>query len=81
MKFYVLNSTQFFYIIITAYFGYKFGMLLVDEVIGMAFGFLGIILGCIIFFWALPDIMDAYALGISVEMMRNRECIDIVIKH
>jgi len=64
---------------VTVYFSYKTGMLLLDEPIGMAFGAMGI--GCSIYawFWVVVDILDAFAITTSIEMMKNRECANTVI--
>ena len=68
------------YIITVAFVGYKLGMILVDDPIGMVFGIIG--LGCSIYlwFWVMPDLLDSYAMANSIEMMKNRDCIYQVIK-
>lgn len=76
----MINTMQLMYVLIVAYFGYKLGMILIDEVIGMALGFAGYVIGCITFFWVLPTMFDAFVITTSVEMFRNRECVDLVIK-
>ena len=65
----------------TVYFAYKVSMLLLDEAIGMAFGALGIILSIYAWFWPVVEILDAFAITTSIEMMKNRECVNTVIMH
>lgn len=79
-NFYVIYGMQLMYVLLVAYFGYKLGMILIDEVIGMALGFVGYILGCLTFFWLLPSMFDAFVLTSSLEMLRNRECVDLVLR-
>ena len=45
----------------------------------MVLGIVGIICSIIIWFFVLPDMLDAFALTTSIEMMKNRECINTVI--
>jgi hypothetical protein len=71
---------QLFYVLIVAYNGLKLGMILIDDVIGMALGGVGFILGGLTYFWILPSMFDAYVMTTCIEMFRNRECIDLVIK-
>ena len=75
----VINATQFFYTVIVIYFSNKLSMLLTDDVIGIALGFLGYILAVYAWFWIMPDMLDAYVVSTSVEMMKNRECVNKVI--
>lgn len=75
----VINATQFFYTVLVIYFSNKLSMLLTDDVIGMALGFLGYILAVYAWFWIMPEMLDAYVVSTSVEMMKNRECVHKVI--
>lgn len=75
----VINATQFFYTVLVIYFSNKLSMLLTDDVIGMALGFLGYILAVYAWFWVMPEMLDAYVVSTSVEMMKNRECVHKVI--
>ena len=75
----VINATQFFYTVLVIYFSNKLSMLLTDDVIGMALGFLGYILAVYAWFWIMPEMLDAYVVSTSVEMMKNRECVNKVI--
>jgi hypothetical protein len=77
----IINSTQFFYVVTVIYFSYKVSWLLSDTGIGIAFGALGILLSIYIWFWVMPVIIDDYALTTSIEMMKNRECINQVLMH
>ena len=76
----VINTSQFFYIVIVAYFGLKLGMIMVDDMIGMAVGGVGYILGFITFFFTMPSLLDSYVLLSSVEMIRDRKAIENVLK-
>ena len=69
------------YTIVTVYFSYKVGMLLLDDGIGMAFGAMGIIMAIVAWFFFVVDILDAFAITTSIEMMKNRECVNTVIMH
>lgn len=80
-NYYVINIIQFFYIVLVAYFGYKLGMILVDTPIGMVFGILGYVCGLIAWFWVMPELLDSFAMSTCIEMMKNRELINVVIKH
>lgn len=76
----MINSVQFFYIVLVAYFGYKLGMILVDSPIGMVFGILGYIMAMVAWFFIMPELLDSFALSTCIEMMKNREVINIVIR-
>lgn len=65
--YYVINCIQFMYLIIVAFFGYKLGMILVDEVIGMAIGAVGYILAFIAWFAVMPTMLDAFVISTSVS--------------
>ena len=52
-----------------------------DSIIAIALGGVGYILAFILWFGIMPSMLDSYALTTSIEMMKNRECVDIVIKH
>jgi hypothetical protein len=52
-----------------------------DTIIAIALGGIGYILALILWFGIMPRMLDSYALTTSIEMMKNRECVDIVIKH
>lgn len=52
-----------------------------ESIIGIALGGIGYILAFILWFGIMPSMLDSYALTTSIEMMKNRECVDIVIKH
>ena len=69
------------YTIVTVFFSYKVGMLLLDDGIGMAFGAMGIIMAIVAWFFFVVDILDAFAITTSIEMMKNRECVNTVIMH
>ena len=75
----VINATQFFYIVLVVYFSNKLSMLLSDDAIGMVLGLLGYGLAIYVWFWVMPDMLDAYTLSTSIEMMKDRECVNKVI--
>lgn len=77
----ILNSTQLFYTIITMFASYKLGMFLMDTGIGMAFGAMGIGIAIYTWFWVVVDMLDAFAITTSIEMMKNRESVNQVIMH
>jgi len=77
----VINTVQFLYIITVAFFGYKLGMILVDTPIGMVLGIVGYLLALFAWFWIMPGLLDAFAMSTCIEMMKNRECINLVIRH
>ena len=77
----VINATQFFYIVLVVYFSNKLSMLLSDDPIGMVLGLLGYGLAIYTWFWVMPEILDAYTLSTSIEMMKNRECVNKVIMY
>mmetsp|Transcript_13312 Transcript_13312/g.22611 ORF Transcript_13312/g.22611 Transcript_13312/m.22611 type:complete len:299 (-) Transcript_13312:33-929(-) len=70
---------QFMYIVVVIYFSYKVAMLLSDSAIGMALGGVGILLSVYIWFWVMAEMLDIYVLTTSVEMMKNRECVNLVL--
>ena len=57
------------YLIIVAFFGYKLGMILVDETIGMAIGAVGYIIAFITWFAIMPAMMDALVISTSVSTL------------
>lgn len=77
----MINSVQFFYIVLVAYFGYKLGMILVDSPIGMVFGIIGYVVALNAWFWVMPELLDSFALSTCIEMMKNREIINTVIRY
>lgn len=79
-NYYVINSVQFFYIVLVAFFGYKLGMILVDSPIGMVFGILGYVMALIAWFFIMPELLDSFAMATCIEMMKNREVINVVIR-
>jgi hypothetical protein len=56
-------------------------MIASDSMIAIVLGGVGYILAFILWFGIMPSMLDSYALTTSIEMMKNRECVDIVIKH
>jgi hypothetical protein len=79
-NYYVINSIEFFYIVLVAFFGYKLGSILVDQPIGMVLGIVGYILASIAWFAVMPELLDSFAMSTCIEMMKNREVINIVIR-
>lgn len=51
-----------------------------ESLIAMVLGGVGYILAFILWFGIMPSMLDTYAIITSIEMMKNRECVDIVIK-
>ena len=76
-----MNFIQFFYIITIAFFGYKLSMILNESLIAMVLGAVGYVLALILWFGIMPSMLDTYVIITSIEMMKNRECVDLVIKH
>ena len=76
-----MNFIQFFYIITIAFFGYKLSLILNESTISMVLGFVGYLLALILWFGIMPSMLDTYATITCIEMMKNRESIDNVIKH
>jgi hypothetical protein len=68
------------YIGSVVYFSYKLGMILIDTPIGMVLGLVAYFLSIYLWFFVMVDILDNYFLVTSIEMMKNKECIHIVLK-
>ena len=68
------------YIGSVVFFGYKLAMILIDTPIGMVLGLVAYFLSLYLWFFVMADILDNYFLVTSIEMMKNKECIHIVLK-
>ena len=75
----IINTAQFMYIVTVIYFSYKVANLFTDSGIGIALGGVGILLSIYIWFWVVPDLLDSFVIMTSIEMMKNRECVNKVI--
>ena len=62
------------------YFGYKLGMILIDKPIGMALGAVAYLLSIYLWFFIMSDILDSYSMSTCLEMMKNKECINLVLR-
>jgi hypothetical protein len=56
-------------------------MILNESLIAMVLGAVGYVLALILWFGIMPSMLDTYVIITSIEMMKNRECVDLVIKH
>ena len=60
--------------------GYKLGMILIDKPIGMALGAVAYLLSIYLWFFIMADFLDSYSLATCIEMMKSKECINLVLR-
>ena len=70
-NYYIINTTQLLYVICTLFFSYKLAGFLSDTAIGMVLFILALGINIYVWFWVMPDMLDAYALTTSVSNSYN----------